>query len=182
MPADVEAWTREQHGANCCVERAWEYATKEKKGRGLPPPFVIDANTPEDIRKFQIPWLTNPHGVPPVIHQDHQTCILNSINIDICMWLKAMVPKGAKHYRRFCDLIYEVAILSKGEESPLLWQNLASPLANTLRGSVCYQFSPPPGKEMNEVTADDILLPLESYRPYPNLGKGMDHSIRDACL
>jgi hypothetical protein len=98
MPADVEAWTREQHGANRRVERAREYAAKEKKGRGLPPPFVINVNAPEDVCKFQIPWLTNPHGVPPAIRQDHQTCILDSIDIDICMWLKAMAPKGAKHY------------------------------------------------------------------------------------
>jgi hypothetical protein len=163
------------------VEQAREYATKEKKGRGLPPPFIIDANTPADICKFQISWLTNPHGVPPVIRQDHQMRILDSIDIDICMWLKAMAPKGVKHYRRFHNLIYEVAIPSKGEESPLLWQNLAPPLADTLRGSVHYQFGPPLRKEINEVAADNILLPLESYQPYPNLGKGMDHSIREVC-
>jgi hypothetical protein len=136
MLEDVEAWTREQHGANCCVERAREYAAKEKKGRGLPPPFVIDANTPKDIRKFQVPWLTNPHGVPLAIRQDHQMHILNSIDIDIYMWLKAIAPKGAKHYCRFCDLIYEVTVLLKGEESPLLWQSLAPPLADTLRSLV----------------------------------------------
>jgi hypothetical protein len=136
---------------------------KEKKGRGLPPPFVIDANTPEDIRKFQVPWLMNPHGVPLAIRQDHQTHILDSIDIDICMWLKAMAPKGAKHYRRFRNLIYEVTIPSKGEESPLLWQSLAPPLANTLCGSVQYQFGCPPGKEMNEVTVDDILLYLRGH-------------------
>jgi hypothetical protein len=109
---------------------------KEKKGRGLPPPFIIDANTPKDVCKFQVPWLMNPNGVPLVIRQDHQMCILNSINIDICMWLKTMAPKGAKYYHRFRDLIYEVAVLSKGEESPLLWQSLTPPLADTLCGSV----------------------------------------------
>jgi hypothetical protein len=118
------------------VERAREYAMKEKKGRGLPPPFVINANTPEDVCKFQVPWLTNPHGVRPAIRQDHQMHILDSIDIDICMWLKAMAPKGAKYYCRFRDLIYKVAIPSKGEESPLLWQSLTPPLANTLHGLV----------------------------------------------
>jgi hypothetical protein len=89
--------------------------------------------------------------------------ILDSIDIDICMWLKAMVPKGAKHYQTFRNLVYKVAIPSKGEESPLLWQNLAPPLANTLHGLVRYQFGPPPGKEINEVAADDILLYLRSH-------------------
>jgi hypothetical protein len=89
--------------------------------------------------------------------------ILNSIDINICMWLKAMAPKGAKHYRRFCDLIYKVAVPSKGEESPLLWHNLTPPLADTLHGSVGYQFGAPLGKEMNEVTADDVLLYLQSH-------------------
>jgi hypothetical protein len=76
MPANAEARSREQHGANCCVERAREYLVKEKKGRGLPPPFVIDMNAPEDIREFQVPWLANPHGVSPAIHQDHQWAYL----------------------------------------------------------------------------------------------------------
>jgi hypothetical protein len=163
IPADMEAWTREQHGANCHVEQAREYATKEKKGRGLPPPFIINANASEDTHKFQVPWLTKPHGVPPAICQDHQTCILDSIDTDICMWLKAMAPKGAKHYHRFRNLIYKVTVLLKGEESPLLWQSLTPPLADTLCGSVQYQFSCPLGKEMNEVTADDILLYLRSH-------------------
>jgi hypothetical protein len=57
--------------------------------------------------------------------------ILDSSDIDICMWLKAMAPKGMKHYRRFRDLVYEVAVPSKGEESPLLWHNLAPPLADS---------------------------------------------------
>jgi hypothetical protein len=128
-----------------------------------PPPFIIDVNTPEDVRKFQVPWLANLHGVPPVIHQDHQTGILDIVNIDICMWLKAMAPTVTKHYCRFHDLIYKVAIPSKGEESPLLWQNLAPPLTDSLHGSVQYQFGCPPGKEMNEVTANDILLYLRSH-------------------
>jgi hypothetical protein len=109
---------------------------KEKKGRGLPPPFVIDVNTPKDICKLQIPWLVNPHGVPLVICQDHQMGILDIININVCMWLKAMAPTVMKHYHRFHNLIYKVAVPSKGEESPLLWQSLAPPLIATLCGSV----------------------------------------------
>jgi hypothetical protein len=109
---------------------------KEKKGRRLPPPFVIDVNTPKDFHKFQVPWLANPHGVPLAIRQDHQMHILNSVDINICMWLKAMAPKGVKYYCRFHNLIYEVAVPSKGEESPLLWQSLAPPLVVTLCGSV----------------------------------------------
>jgi hypothetical protein len=136
MPADMEARSREQHSANRCVEQAREYLAKEKKGRGLPPPFVIDANAPKDVHKFQVPWLANPHGVPLAIRQDHQTGILNIVNIDVCMWLKAMAPMVTKHYRRFCNLVYEVAVPSKGEESPLLWQNLAPPLTDSLRSSV----------------------------------------------
>jgi hypothetical protein len=163
MPADAEAQSREQHSANRHVERAREYLMKEKKGRGLPPPFVIDVNTPKDVRKFQVPWLANPNGVPPAIHQNHQMGILDIVDIDVCMWLKAMAPTVMKHYCRFRNLIYKVTVPSKGEESPLLWQSLTLPLADTLRGSVRYQFSCPLGKEMNEVTADDILLYLRSH-------------------
>jgi hypothetical protein len=74
-----------------------------------------------------------------------------------------MAPKGVKYYHRFRDLIYKVAIPLKSEESPLLWQSLAPQLAYTLHSSVRYQFGCPPGKEMNEVTADNILLYLRSH-------------------
>jgi hypothetical protein len=74
----------------------------------------------------------NPYRVAPAIHQDYQTGILDIININICMWLKAMAPMVTKHYHRFRNLIYEVAVLSKGEESPLLLQNLTLPLCNDL--------------------------------------------------
>jgi hypothetical protein len=163
MPADMETRTWEQHGANHRVERAREYTAKEKKRRGDPsPPFIVDVNTPEDIRKFQVPWLANPHRVPPAIHQDYQTRILDVIDIDVCMWLKAMVPTVTKQYCRFRDLVYEVIVPSQGE-SPLLWLSLAPPTATTLRGSVRYRFCCLPGKEMKDVTTDDILLYLRSH-------------------
>jgi hypothetical protein len=85
MPVDAETQTRDQHSANCHVEQAREYAAKEKKGRGLSPPFVIDMSTPEDIRTIQAPWLANPNRVPPAICQDYQMGILDIVNIDVCM-------------------------------------------------------------------------------------------------
>jgi hypothetical protein len=112
--AEQESHYQEEHGVYRHVEKAREAAAKMKKGQRLESPVIYDNTAPEDIWKMIIAWWCNPNGVPPTVHEDPNTHKLNICDIDITLWVKAIVPSNKKEFRRFQDFMFEVLSPTNG--------------------------------------------------------------------
>jgi hypothetical protein len=56
MPAVQESCSQEEHGIYRCIEKAWEIATKMKRGQRLESTIICDNTALEDIQKVIIAW------------------------------------------------------------------------------------------------------------------------------
>jgi hypothetical protein len=73
MPANRESHSQEEYGIYRHIEKAWELATKMKRGQRLESTIICDNTAPEDIQKVIIAWWHNPNGVPPAVREDPNT-------------------------------------------------------------------------------------------------------------
>jgi hypothetical protein len=139
-----------------------------KRGQRLESTVIYDNTTLEDIRKVIIAWQYNPNGVPPAVCEDPNTHKLNICDIDVTLWVKAMVPSDKKEFWRFWDLMFEVLSPTNGTRSLLgidLQRSvrLRKPRALSLRQSVVECFACPMGKTIGQVNAYDVSEYLRTH-------------------
>jgi hypothetical protein len=168
MPANQESHSQEEHGIYRHIEKAWEVATKMKRGQRLESTIIYDNTTLEDIRKVIITWRRNPNGVPPAVREDPNTHKLNVCDIDVTLWVKAMVPSDKKEFRRFQDLMFEVLSPTNGTQSLLGIDlqgsvGLRKPRALSLQQSIVECFACPTGKTIRQVNAYDVSEYLRTH-------------------
>ena len=109
-----------QNMAYRCVERHRKQAARMFA-------FPVDEAWPPDIKKWATQWSMNPISLPHPIHQDEHS-LLNQDNIDVWLWLQAIIPEHNP----------------KGVLDHTLWPIFQQPGRwNTLVGSMSYALVTP---------------------------------------
>jgi hypothetical protein len=140
--------SRPQNAAFNRVKRKEEKDAKNSRAAA----FVINPDTPEDIRPWLDNWARSPDGIPkPVVGMPDGSLSLS--DVEVWMWTRVLRPEA--HSGRFYELLWRIFEIPGKWEDLVKEVNWVNPQSVTLRQSAVgsYEWTNTPSAETEQIVA-----------------------------